>query len=323
MLCKCGCGQEVSAQKMGRPGAYSSGACRVRSYRQQKHAAVTKVEDAPTVVTKLPEIKPILKYPGSKWTLAPWIVSHFPQHAHYIEPYCGSAAVFFAKPPERHEVLNDLDLHIVNLFRVMRTRCEELARAIMLSPWSEYEYNQLERNLSDGDDVEQARRFVVRSWQAHGGTIAQTSGWKHNGLKGNVYPARLWKQIPERLMVAAERLQNAEIRCKPALEIIDYYNTPECLLYIDPPYELSTRARKYYAHEMDTQDHRELLEVLAGHKGSIVLSGYAHPLYDEVLRDWQRVEMSAVTEHGNIRTECLWLNRKASRSQQGRLFDIG
>ena len=265
-------------------------------------------------------VRPILKYPGAKWNLGPWIVSHFPAHKRYIEPFAGSAAVFFSKPPVQHEVLNDLNGHIVNFFTVLRERTEELARAIMLSPFSEAEYNRIERNLSEGDELEQARRFAIRSWQAHGGTIYQVSGWKHNGLKGNVYPTKLWKKLPERLMIAAERLQNAEIRCKPALEIINYYNTPECLLYVDPPYHLETRARKYYSHEMDDRSHRELLEALLCHKGIIVLSGYDHPLYNEMLAGWQRFEAPSLTEHGNVRTEVLWINQ-STRNCQLSLFD--
>ena len=37
---------------------------------------------------------PILKYPGAKWRLAPWIISHFPPHEGYLEPWGGSLAVF-------------------------------------------------------------------------------------------------------------------------------------------------------------------------------------------------------------------------------------
>lgn len=265
-------------------------------------------------------IKPILKYPGSKWTLAPWIVSHFPDHRHYIEPYAGSAAVFFTKEPEPHEVLNDLSGYIVNFFTVLRTRGEELAQAVMLSPFSEAEYYRIERNLSAGDEVEQARRFVIRCWQAHGGTLYQVSGWKHNGLKGTVYPAHLWRKLPERLLTAAARLQHAEIRCKPALEIIDYYNTPDCLLYVDPPYHLDTRNRKYYSHEMSDQDHHDLLDALRAHKGKVIISGYAHPLYDAMLADWQRATMQSITEHGNIRQEILWMNVPAVQQAQMSLF---
>lgn len=37
----------------------------------------------------------ILHYPGSKWSLAEWIVSHMPEHSTYLEPYFGSGAVLF------------------------------------------------------------------------------------------------------------------------------------------------------------------------------------------------------------------------------------
>ncbi len=74
-------------------------------------------------------IRPVLKYPGSKWRLAEWIVSLMPPHKSYLEPFFGSGAVFFNKPPSRIETINDLDGEIVNLFRVIRERPEELERA--------------------------------------------------------------------------------------------------------------------------------------------------------------------------------------------------
>ncbi len=265
-------------------------------------------------------IKPILKYPGAKWRLAPWIVSHFPEHQHYVEPYAGSAACFFTKAPAPHEVLNDLNGSICTLFRVLRERGEELAEAISLTPWCEEEYTRFEKDWYHEDDVEHARRFLVRCWQAHGGTIYQVSGWKHNGLGGHAYPVRLWRQLPERLLATVERLRDAEIRNRPALEIIDYYNAPDVLLYLDPPYVLKTRSRKYYPYEMDDSDHLQLLASLVQHKGMVILSGYTHPLYEERLTDWHRVTISAQAEHGKAQTEVLWLNPKAAQCQQLSLF---
>src|SRR5947199_5625132 len=256
--------------------------------------------------------KAILKYPGSKWKIADWIVSHFPAHRHYLEPYCGSGACFFAQSQAPHEVLNDLNQSIVNLFRVLRTRGQELAEVISLSPWSELEYNEIEGNVVCDDELEHARRFLVRSWQAHGGTIAQVSGWKHNGLIGNVYPAKLWKKLPERLLAVVDRLKDAEIRQRPALEIIRYYNAPDCLIYADPPYPLSTRCRKYYSHEMTDQEHLELLDVLDEHRGPVVLSGYANAMYDERLAHWKRMMMPTIGEHGKHQVEVLWLNYSAA-----------
>lgn len=270
-----------------------------------------------------PTIAPIIKYPGAKWQLSRWVVSHLPPgYTHYIEPYCGSAAIFFSKVPSRHEVLGDTNGSITNLFEVLRTRGEELAAQIALTAWCESDYEAIEGHYDDsGDALEDARRFLMRSWQAHGGTISQVSGWKHNGLNGKAYPAHLWKKLPERLLLAADRLKDAEVRNRPALELIQYYNDSDVLLYVDPPYLLSTRSRKYYRHEMTDEQHEELLEVLDSHRGAVALSGYTNALYDRRLRHWYRVETPAVTEHGNVRMEVLWLNPRAAGRQQLPLFD--
>lgn len=82
----------------------------------------------------------MLKYPGSKWRIAEWIVSMMPEHKSYLEPFFGSGAVFFTKKPSRIETINDLDGEIVNLFRVIRERSEELERAVALTPYRRKEY---------------------------------------------------------------------------------------------------------------------------------------------------------------------------------------
>lgn len=271
------------------------------------------------------QLQPILKYPGGKWRVAHEIIRYFPPHRHYVEPYCGSAAVFFVKAPTEHEVLNDISSDLVNLFRVIRQRGEELVRAIYLTPWSEEEYVALERDWADEDELEWARRYLVRCWQAHGTQLGKTTnGWRHNGLRGRAYPTkREWAQLPERLLAVVDRLKQAEIRQRPALEIITYYNAPDVLLYVDPPYIRSTRrnADRHYAHEMTDEDHRCLLDALEQHQGMIVLSGYPHPLYEERLAHWQRVEFMSMTEQGQQHIEVLWINERARQMYQPSLFD--
>jgi DNA adenine methylase len=269
-------------------------------------------------------IKPVLKYPGSKWRLAPWIVSFFPEHKTYVEPYCGSAAVFFNKAPAHYEILNDRYGSIVNLFRVLREQGSELVRLIDFTPWSREEYDFCEQQFTGtGNDLEDARRFLVRCWQAHGTRFNWSSGWRNRGGTTNdSSTTKVWRQLPERLLAAIDRLKCAEIENRQALEVIERYNSVDCLLYVDPPYVMSTRNGSYYEHEMTDDEHVELLQVLNAHTGPVVLSGYTHPLYEERLAHWCRVSVPAVAEHGRQRTEVLWLNKRA-QYQQMALFDGG
>lgn len=264
-------------------------------------------------------MKPILKYPGAKWSMADWIVGHLPAHNHYAEPFLGSGAVFFNKPKAPHEVINDLDGRVVQLCRVVRDRGDELARAIEMTPYARAEY--YESYTATGDDLEDARRFLVRCWMAHGFKPFCRTGWRHNGSKSLQPITNLWNDLPARIRATVARLKDAEIESVPALAIIERYSTSDTLIYADPPYVLSTRShKKLYKHEMTDADHLTLLDALDAHPGAVVLSGYHSGLYDERLSHWHAVETTVQAEKGQSRTEVLWLNEKAAGARQLRMF---
>lgn len=270
-------------------------------------------------------IKPILKYPGAKWNCAEWIISHFPAHAHYVEPYFGSGAVFFNKPPAKHEVINDLSGDVVNLFRVIRERGEELAALIEMTPWAREEYEQSYE--ATDDPLERARRFVVRCWQGHGGAnIVGKSAWRHQGRDANdkkQLPAQKWLYMPNKIRALVERLRGVEVENRPAVDVIARHNTPGILIYADPPYPQGERRPRMYQHEMTDADHATLLDALDAHPGPVVLSGYACPLYDDRLAHWARRTKEVQAEKGNKRTEVLWLNRVCvERLGYGPLFEV-
>ena len=209
-------------------------------------------------------IGPILKYPGAKWRLADWIVSHMPPHGTYLEPFFGSGAVFFTKKPAKVETINDIDRHVVNLFKVLREQPDELARVVELTPWSRYEYEAYMTSAKDqdyfevtDDPVENARRLMIRMTMGHGSRSSDRGGWRHNVQAkccGNS-SSSVWKNMPRRIYLAAQRLKDAQIECSPAVELIERYRYPEVLIYADPPYLLSTRCHRQYKHEMTHQDH--------------------------------------------------------------------
>lgn len=123
-------------------------------------------------------VKPVLKYAGAKWRLADWIGGLLPPHEIYLEPFFGSGAVFFRKAPARLETINDIDGNVVNLFRVLREQTEQLAALVELTPWARDEYYASYEK--SGNDLEDARRFLVRCWQAFGTMTAARTGWRHS-----------------------------------------------------------------------------------------------------------------------------------------------
>ena len=266
-------------------------------------------------------VKPVLKYPGSKFLAAPWIVQQFPAHRMYCEPFFGSGAVFFTMQPAEYEVINDRNASVVNLFRVIRERGADLTAAIELTPWARDEYEASYH--ATGDSFEDARRFLVRCWQAHGTRLSHRTGWRNRGSADGGATTALWNQLPERILALVSRLKHAEIESRPALEVITRYaDDSDCLIYADPPYTLDTRGgRKLYEDEMTDADHVALLDALEQHSGPVVLSGYANHLYDERLKHWQRVELPTLAEKGQVRLEVLWLNARAGRNQQRSLFE--
>lgn len=258
----------------------------------------------------------ILHYPGSKWSMAEWIISHMPEHETYLEPFFGSGAVLFSKERSQLETVNDIDGDIVILFRVIRERPDELAHAIRWTPHSREEYYLSYEDASD--ELERARRLIVRLWQGRGGKTAHRTGWRSMIEANGPLPGKEWLRFPEKVAVVAERLKGVQIENQHTLELLPRYRRPNVLIYADPPYVLATRTTSSYRYEMTEADHAELLDALDQHPGPVLLSGYAHPLYDDRLRHWRRETKKAKAEAGAAREEVLWINPVAA-SQVGQL----
>lgn len=261
-------------------------------------------------------INAVIKYPGAKWAVAPWIIAHFQKHRSYLEPFFGSGAVLFTKERSAIETVNDIDGDIVNLFEWIRTDPEKLANAIHWTPYARAEYDRAwAAQYSETDSFKRAVDFYIRMMQGHGfRTTGEKVGWK-NDVQGReaAYAARYWAETPETIMQAAERLRGVQIENRPAVELIRRFNFPNVLIYADPPYVLATRkGRKQYRHEMTDDDHMELLDALKRHTGPVVISGYESDLYNTELRGWNKDETGAVTQAASRWKEIIWMNFEPS-----------
>jgi len=262
----------------------------------------------------------ILRWPGAKWRLADWITNQLPPHKVYCEAFFGSGAVFFTKQPSGTETINDIDDNIVNLFRVVRDSADELARMIEMTPYSRTEYRDSYK--STGDEVEKARRFLVRVWQAYGGKTHCDTSWAHDRTN-LVFRPRYWCKLPERILSIVERLKMAQIENMNALELIELYNRENTLLYIDPPYLKSTRTQLHYKCEfVKDSEHRELLRLCKKHKGYVIISSYNNELYDNELYGWDKRSVRVATNNGGSAEEVIYLSPRCT--MQGSLFnDMG
>ena len=119
----------------------------------------------------------LLNYPGAKWGMAKEIIALMPSHRSYLEPFFGSGAVLFNKPPSAIETVNDIDGDIVNFFRVLREQPEELARAISLTPYARDVFDDAHANRGV-EPVDRAYRFAIRSKMGYGFKTYTQTGFK-------------------------------------------------------------------------------------------------------------------------------------------------
>lgn len=265
---------------------------------------------------------PVVQYAGSKFRLAKWVIKHFPSHDAYIEPFCGAASILFQKTPSQLEIINDLDGNVTNFFDVLRSRTDELIRAIELTPYSRAELIRAHKPCEDS--LERARRFYVMGWQKFGGVQDGHEGsWRYGKVDGGECrsPLKDWLTRCSDLPKFAKRLRNVYIECDTALEVIRRHDHPKALIYNDPPYVASTCTEDKYAEAMSDQDHIELAECLNRAQGSAIVSGYNNELYRELYSGWKMVTKQAYTIKTVGRRECLWLSPNAqANALQPHLF---
>lgn len=256
-------------------------------------------------------MKAVMKYPGAKWSMAHWIISKFPVHRSYLEPFFGSGAVLFSKPRSDIETVNDLDGEVVNLFQWIRRDPERLANEIRWTPYAREVYEGAFAGMkTEQDSFRRAVNYYTYMMMGYGfRTNGNKTGWKID-LQGRekAYAANMWCNAPDRILQSAERLRGVQIENRPAVQLIRRFNFPNVLIYADPPYLMETRFGEQYRMEMTEQDHLELLECLLQHKGPVLLSGYRSALYCDTLKGWNMETITVRNQRADAAEECLWMN---------------
>jgi DNA adenine methylase len=277
--------------------------------------------------------KPLVPWFGGKARMAKIIADKLPQHKFYVEPFGGAAGVLMAKQPSFVEIYNDLHSGIVTLFRVVRdpAKCKMLLELLDLTPYSREEW----RNCNDTweaetNEIEKARKVYTTLYQNF---VGKTTGgsWGFGGKRCDENKALTFHNSLENIRAVTSRFKNVLIENNPALSVMAQWDSPETLIYADPPYLPETRspaALNAYKYEMAPEQHIELLEFFLTAKSKIILSGYPSELYTKALEnagwvreDFRATASSAIQSANNglkgkpvktsQRTESLWFSPNA------------
>lgn len=264
-----------------------------------------------------PVSAPALRYHGGKFRLAFWIMSFFPEHTCYVEPFGGAAGVLLQKPRVYAEVYNDLDGAVVNFFKVVRDpfQREQLIEALVATPFARVEFEGAW--VETDEPIERARRLCIRAQMGFGsaGATKGSTGFRIDTKREYGTAQHLWAMYPSTIAAVGERMSGVLIENRDALEVMKQHDAATTLHFVDPPYMHQTRvmtgSRGCYRHELTDDCHIQLLDAVMDLKGYVVLSGYASDLYQDKLHGWQRRTTKARISAGRgtaIRDEVVWLN---------------
>lgn len=236
-------------------------------------------------------MNPAFSYYGGKQRMARNIVPLIPRHTVYVEPFCGGAAIFFAKPwpnvsnnNHYREVLNDHDLRIVNFYKQLRDNGDELSRLCKMTPFSRREHTVIAR-LDDGaSDTEKARRWYVDIQQGFSNKSRQ--GWRAGVFSQNA--AATYLNSSSRLLACASRMFGVYIECDDATKIIERWDSPQTFFYCDPPYVGAAQGH-YSGYSL--KDFQKLIDTLNSAQGSFLLSHYASEA--KIPKRWERFEFAS------------------------------
>lgn len=285
--------------------------------------------------------RPVLRYHGGKFRLAPKLLEILPSHRIYTEVFGGGGSVLMMKPRCYSELYNDLDREVVNVFRVLqnRVKAKHLETQLRATPFSREEFNL--SYTAAASDVERARRTIIRSFMGFGSdsisrlmatragfntriSSTMSTGFRYNANRSSTTAATDWKNYPNYIAAFVDRLQGVTIENRNALEILPKVDREDALHYLDPPYPMSTRQtgngsaapEHRYRWEMNDDDHRELAACLQGLEGMVIISSYQSEFYDELFRGWKKIAWTAgnlcsANTNEQTRTEVVWMNAQA------------
>jgi DNA adenine methylase len=234
-------------------------------------------------------MKTPIAYYGGKQSLTDIIVPLIPAHRRYCEPFTGGAAVFFAKPPSKEEILNDLNVELVTFWEVLKTDYTQLNAEVQISLHSRKMNRQAQVVYEHPDMFDRVKRAWAVWYLASSSFGAKLNGsWGHD-IRGK-RTRTLCNKRNNFLPALSDRLRTVSIENCNAIKVINDYDEVDSFFYVDPPYVDADQGH-YEGYTQETFD--ELLKTLAGIQGKFLLSSYPNNNLDRYKSTcgWYQIEL--------------------------------
>lgn len=263
-------------------------------------------------------MKAPIRYFGSKGGFYNKILEQFPNENEfdtYIEPYGGSYCVGLSMTPAKNEIYNDLEQNVYSLYKVLSdvdlfTKFKEKCDLAIYSEDLRKDYKEKLKE-DDIDIVDRTFYFYYVNRTSHNGVggFSMNTSIRRNMSKSVSDFLSSIDRLPE----LHERLSRVIVSNMDGVKLINKYNTENCLIYADPPYEQSTRTNVRYKVDMNREKQIEFLDSVIKSKAKILISGYECELYN-ILTDngFSKINFEVKTVDGNFnkktKVETLWKN---------------
>lgn len=266
------------------------------------------------------KLRPPIKTHGGKFYLSQFIIEHFPEGYEdmiYCEPFCAGASVFLNKEPSVEEIISDIDVGVIAVFKALRDEPQEFITRIKRTRYTERAFkmaqNRSEKPFDDYIDLA-VNEYVLRRMSRGG--LKKAFAWSERLRNGKPGDLNAWETMIESLPLISERVKKTNFLSDDFVQIIKVWDEDETLFYLDPPYLHSTRSEgstNTYEHELTVEDHINMLLLANNARGKVIISGYASPLYKRHLKEWN-CKKKNVANHSSQskskerRIECIWYN---------------
>jgi len=202
--------------------------------------------------------KRVFGYPAGKAHMRSGLIKLITSHSTYVEPFCGSAGVFFAKDRSKVEVLSDVDEDVIEAFKAIQALTDSEADALRRKTWkaSRETFDKLKKS-SPKDRVAKLHRFLFLSMFSYMRN-RRTFAPDRVGVESNV---------AERAIKARDRLKGVKLSCADYSTIVKEHDGKGTFFYFDPPYV------GHNAGVGETKfDEEKFVETLKGIKGRFLLT---------------------------------------------------